>query len=250
MNKKALLKLIVIAAAAILLVRFCSSTLGSMITLPGGMGGNSTDTGDSGGWFSPKNSDNSSQSSTGDQSVEDMVREIEREMKIGKEKNSTGNSSSSNWPETPASATAPLTFKGIPITGSLQEFGTKLVNAGFRNAGNGVYIGDFAGYRQCKVTPVGSNPVYEVRVDFPVISDWDSLEKSYDSLQASLTQKYGIEPTVSSGSNVATYNLPGGAITLDADVKDKASWHVILKYSNRTEANPSGSLGMNPIDDL
>ena len=100
------------------------------------------------------------------------------------------------------------------------------------------------------MTPSGNNPVQEVRVDFPVISDWDALEKAYDSLQASLTQKYGIEPITSTGSNVATYNLPNGTITLDADVKNQSSWHVILKYSNPATTASSGTLGSNPIDDL
>ena len=110
--------------------------------------------------------------------------------------------------------------------------------------------GDFAGYSGCKITPSGNNPVQEVRVDFPVISDWDALEKAYDSLQASLTQKYGIEPQTSSGSNVAVYNLPNGTITLDADVKDRSTWHVILKYANSLSLATPGTLGRNPIDDL
>ena len=78
----------------------------------------------------------------------------------------------------------------------------------------------------------------------------DNLEKSYDSLQASLTQKYGIEPVVSQGSNKAVYNLTNGTITLDADVKEQSSWHVILTYSNFASVKSSGTLGRNPIDDL
>ena len=122
------------------------------------------------------------------------------------------------------------------------------MKAGFRNAGNGTYTGDFAGYSGCKVTPSGSNPVQEVRVDFPVISDWDALEKAYDSLQASLTQKYGFQPNVN--GNVATYDLPNGTITLDADVRDRSTWHVILKYANALTTASTGTLGRNPIDDL
>ena len=136
------------------------------------------------------------------------------------------------------------------MTGTLSAFGSELVKAGFKNAGNGTYTGDFAGYSDCQVTPSGSNPVQEVRVDFPVISDWDALEKAYDSLQASLTQKYGIQPQTSSGSNVAIYALPNGTITLDADVKDRTTWHVILKYTNALTSTPGGTLRRNPIDDL
>ena len=136
------------------------------------------------------------------------------------------------------------------MTGTLSAFGAELVKAGFKNTGNGVYTGDFAGYSGCKVTPSGSNTVQEVRVDFPVISDWDALEKAYDSLQASLTRKYGIEPKTSTGSNVAVYDLPGGTITLDADVQNQSTWHVILKYTNALSMPTTGSLGRNPIDDL
>ena len=67
----------------------------------------------------------------------------------------------------------------------------------------------------------------EVRVDFPVISDWDALEK-----------------------NLAVYNLPNGTISLDADVSNQSSWHVILKYANASSTTSTGTLGRNPIDDL
>ena len=248
MNKKSLLRLIVIAAAAFFLIRFCTSSLGSVINLPGGSGGSSTE--DSGGWFSPKNDNTSSSNGTGDKSVEEMAREIERELGLGKEKGSTSSQTGTGTVTTTTSSSSPLSFKGIPITGSSSDFGSKLVKAGFKNAGNGTYSGDFAGYSGCKVTPYGSNPVNEVRVDFPVITDWNSLEKAYDSLKESLTQKYGVEPIVSDNNNIATYNVPGGTITLDADVKEQSSWHVILTYTNDLLTNTTGSLGRNPVDDL
>jgi hypothetical protein len=87
-------------------------------------------------------------------------------------------------------------------------------------------------------------------VDFPVISDWDALEKAYDSLQASLTQKYGMDPKTTPNSNLAVYDLPNGTISLDADVKDRSTWHVILTYSNALTLNTNTSTGRNPIDDL
>ena len=97
------------------------------------------------------------------------------------------------------------------------------------------------------MTPSG-NPVQEVRVDFPVISDWDALEKAYDNLQADLTRKYGMEPIVN--RNLAVYNLPNGTISLDADVSNQSTWHVILKYTNGLATTSTGTLGRNPIDDL
>lgn len=247
MNRKSLLRLIIIAVAAFFLVKLCTSNLGSVINLPGGTGDSGSN--DSGGWFSPKNDGGSSTNDPQDKTVEDIAREIEKELGIGKGKGTT-----TTQPQTQAGTTTSvgtsLSFKGIPISGTLSEFGSKLVKAGFKSSGNGTYTGDFAGYSGCKITPIG-NPVYEVRVDFPVISDWNSLEKSYDSLQASLTQKYGMEPVLTEGTNVATYNVPDGTITLDADVKEQSSWHVILKYTNPlTTGSSTGSLGRNPIDDL
>jgi hypothetical protein len=195
---------------------------------------------ESGGWFSPKGQD------SGGGAVDDIdIEDLERELRGGA---NGGQMTTPTIPSTTPSASSPLTFKGIPITGTLSAFGAELVKAGFRNAGNGTYVGDFAGYSGCKVTPVGSNPVQEVRVDFPVISDWNALEKSYDTLQASLTQKYGMEPMVN--GNVATYDLPGGTITLDADVSNRSTWHVILTYANAPSITMTPSSGRNPIDDL
>ena len=246
---KKLLRLVITVAVIFLAVRWCSSQFGSVITLPGGSGGtigSSEKTGSegSGGWFSPKKQP-SGTTSNQDPDIEDL----ERELGIGKyqgQKPST-QTQTTQTPSTTTTASAPLSFKGIPMTGSLSAFGSELVKAGFRNAGNGTYTGDFAGYSGCKVTPTG-NPVQEVRVDFPVISDWDALEKAYDNLQADLTRKYGIDPVVN--RNLAVYNLPNGTISLDADVSNQSSWHVILKYANAATTASTGTLGRNPIDDL
>ena len=249
---KKTIKLVLAIVVVFLLVRLCTSNLGSVINLPegfpGGLGeSSSTTTGSNesgGGWFSPK----SNKTATDDDIPKD-ISDLERELGIGTDEKP---SSTINLPSTTPSTTAssaPLTFKGIPITGSSTSFGTKLVNAGFRNNGNGTYTGDFAGYSGCKVTPSGSNPVQEVRVDFPVISEWNSLEKAYDALQASLTQKYGIEPKTSTNNNIATYSLPNGTITLDADVSNQSNWHVILKYANAA-STVNNSTVKNPIDDL
>ena len=246
---KRTIKLIVAVVVVLLLARLCTSSLGSVINLPGGLGESSTnkteETG--GGWFTPK----SNKTTTEDKSVSQDASDLERELGIGTDSpSSTINIPSTTPSTTTTSSTTPLSFKGIPITGSLTAFGNELVKAGFRNAGNGTYTGDFAGYSGCKVTPTGNNPVREVRIDFPVISDWDTLEKAYDSLQASLTQKYGIEPKTSKNNNLAIYNLPNGTITLDADVANQSTWHVILKYANTAVQASTGTLGKNPIDDL
>ncbi len=250
---KKLLRLVITVAVIFLAVRWCSSQFGSVIRLPGGSGdtggtigsGNGSSE-ESGGWFSPKKQND--RSTTNEDLIED-VEDLERELGIGKYKGQkpSTQTQTTQAPSTTTTASAPLTFKGIPMTGSLSAFGSALVKAGFQNAGNGTYTGDFAGYSGCKVTPSG-NPVMEVRVDFPVISDWDALEKAYDNLQADLTRKYGVEPVVN--RNLAVYHLPDGTISLDADVSNQSTWHVILKYTNGLATTSTGTLGRNPIDDL
>ena len=248
-----IIRLLLAVAVIFLVVRWCSSSFGSVITLPGGLGNESSTTGSTedsgGGWFSPKKQTGGS--STG---VDDLdIKDLERELGVGSNRGTTTTTTTTTTtPSTTSTKTSatPLSFKGIPMSGTLSAFGNELVKAGFRNAGNGTYTGEFAGYSGCKVTPSGSNPVQEVRIDFPVISDWDALEKAYDTLQASLTEKYGIQPQTAANSNVATYDLPNGTITLDADVKDRSTWHVILKYTNAYTTASTGTLGRNPIDDL
>ena len=239
--KSKTLKIILALVVGFLLVRLCSANFGSIIPLPGGMGSEST--GESGGGFSPRES-----GSNGDV-VEDIdIKELERQIGVGTNR---GQTTTPTIPSTTPSSSTPLTFKGIPITGSLSAFGSELVKAGFRNAGNGTYTGEFAGYSGCKVTPLGNNPVQEVRVDFPVISDWNALEKSYDSLKASLTQKYGIEPDADpESSNLAVYNVPGGTISLDAETNNRSNWHVTLTYSTLPSMPVTTPSGRNPIDDL
>ena len=251
---KKLIKAILALVVVILLVKLCSDHFGSVISLPGGLGKESSEESD-GGWLGQK--EKTDEKSLDNTVSSDEIKDLERELGIGTDKErtksinkSSTNSTSTSKTSTTTPASSPLSFKGIPMTGSLSSFGSELVNAGFRRAGDGTYTGDFAGYSGCKVTPSGSNPVQEVRVDFPVISDWDALEKAYDSLQASLTQKYGVEPKLAAGSNVAVYDVPGGTITLDADVSNRSSWHVILKYANDLPASTTGTLGRNPIDDL
>ena len=236
---KKLIKLLVGLLVLFFVVKLCTSNLGSVISLPGGMGGSSSD--DSGGWFTPKGN-------SGGKSIEDISLDLEKELGVG---NGSCSSSSIEVPSasTTSNSSSPLTFKGIPITGTLSSFGVELVKGGFTNAGNGTYTGTFAGYDGCKITPIG-NHVKEVRVDFPVITDWDTLEKSYDSLQASLTQKYALEPRVSSDNNLAIYNLPNGTITLDADVRQQSTWHVVLRYTNQTPDGSAITTGNNPMDDL
>lgn len=250
---KKIIRIVLVLAVVLLAVKFCSDKFGSVISLPGSTGEETTD--DSGGWFrqKEKTEEKTIRKPENETVSSDEIKELERELGIGTDKGQTTTpkipSTTTTTTTTTTSAATPLSFKGIPMTGSLSSFSKELVKAGFRNAGGGTYIGTFAGYNGCTITPSGSNPVQEVRVDFPVISDWDALEKAYDSLQASLTQKYGVDPKTSSNSNLAVYELPNGSISLDADVNDRSSWHVILTYANAPSSTPAPS-ARNPFDDL
>ena len=245
MKKTGLLKLIVAVVVVFFVVRLCSQNFGSVIQLPGGMGGSNSGgktSDESGGWFSPKNQPGSTTTTT-----DPDIADLERELGVGSNKGKT-TTTTTTTPSTTSSSN-PLSFKGIPMTGSSSAFGNELVKAGFKNNGNGTYTGSFAGYNGCKITPVG-NPVQEVRVDFPVISDWDALENAYDNLQADLTKKYGKEPSTNPNSNLAVYDLDNGLISLDADVKDKSTWHVILTYSNAPTLTIPNTSGGSAFDDL
>ena len=112
-----------------------------------------------------------------------------------------------------------LTFMGIPITGTLENFAQKMEAKGFKKKYSNKRIigleGDFAGYSECKIyvykTP-NRNIVYKVVVFFPKESSWTRLEKEYNQFKDMLTNKYG-EPSWSSET------FKEGALTFNDDAK-------------------------------
>ena len=94
--------------------------------------------------------------------------------------------------------TSHLTFKGVPIDGSLNEYVNKMKAVGFTHIGTdaGVALlrGDFAGYRRCVIgvqTTKPKNLVHEITVVFPQQEEWDRLEYDYIKIKEMLTTKYG-----------------------------------------------------------
>lgn len=94
-----------------------------------------------------------------------------------------------------------MTFKGIPIDGTLNSFVTKLKQKGFTHWGTSdgvaMFGGDFAAYKNCTVGAVSSKDkdlVVKVAVIFPFQETWSALENNYISLKQMLTTKYG-EPS-------------------------------------------------------
>lgn len=91
-----------------------------------------------------------------------------------------------------------LTFKGVPIDGTLSEYVSKMKQAGFVYIGTedetAILQGDFAGFKECMVgvsTLKNVNVVSNIGVIFPSCDNWSSLERDYEQLKSMLTQKYG-----------------------------------------------------------
>lgn len=95
-----------------------------------------------------------------------------------------------------------LTFKGVPIDGTLKEYVVKMEKAGFSRGpfdfrerdDIAVLYGDFAGFKGCTVkvqTLKGVDIVSTIDVEFPRCAGWSSLERNYELLKSMLTQKYG-----------------------------------------------------------
>ncbi len=94
-----------------------------------------------------------------------------------------------------------LTFKGVPIDGTLSEYVAKMKGAGFKyigeQDGTAILQGDFAGFNGCIIgvaTLKSTNRVNTIGVIFPEQNDWADLENSYEHLKSMLTEKYG-EPS-------------------------------------------------------
>lgn len=101
-----------------------------------------------------------------------------------------------------------LSFKGIPIEGSMTEFCQKLKDKGFTSIGQEnnitLFIGDFTG-REATVgvtaTDDGNN-VFAVVVLFPPSGEWNTLVNTYDYYKDLYSRKYG-KPTISKEKNPA-----------------------------------------------
>lgn len=94
-----------------------------------------------------------------------------------------------------------LTFKGVPIDGTLSSYVSKMKAKGFTSYGSsdGVAIlkGDFAAHKSCTITVAtmqNRDLVSRIDVMFPEQSQWQYLYGDYSELKNLLTIKYG-EPT-------------------------------------------------------
>ena len=95
------------------------------------------------------------------------------------------------------SAQEHLTFKGVPIDGSLNSFVDKLKANGFEptsvDSDDASMTGDFGG-NICKIAIFAtktSKKVYTVAVQVKESNSWTTLKSTYDEYKSSLTTKYG-----------------------------------------------------------
>ena len=91
-----------------------------------------------------------------------------------------------------------LTFKGVPIDGTLNQFVSKMRTKGFvgtvNRDGTAALKGDFAGYKGCVIivsTLQNKDLVSTIGVVFPECNTWETLERNYLQLKEMLTTKYG-----------------------------------------------------------
>lgn len=169
-----------------------------------------------------------------------------------------------------------MTFKGIPIDGTITDFTTKMKQKGFAHLGTkdgmALFTGEFAATKDCTVGVVSSkttNVVSKVAVFFPECDTWSRLYGNYSQLKAMLTQKYG-EPTENierfDGYSeprddnsrmhevrmdrcvyISTWETPNGDIELAIDHADFSSCFVRLSYWDKINTEKVTS---SAIDDL
>lgn len=101
-----------------------------------------------------------------------------------------------------------LSFKGIPIEGSMTDFCQKLTAKGFTSIGHEnsitLFSGDFTGHKATvgvTATDDGKN-VFAVTVFFDASDEWNTLVNTYDYYKNLYIRKYG-EPMVSKENNPA-----------------------------------------------
>lgn len=91
-----------------------------------------------------------------------------------------------------------LSFKGVPIDGTLSEYVSEMGEIGFTHKGtkDGIALlrGDFASYKNCIIsvsTLKKKDLVSKITVMFPDCDTWSALSANYFHLKELLTEKYG-----------------------------------------------------------
>lgn len=100
-----------------------------------------------------------------------------------------------------------LTFKGIPIEGSMTEFCQKLKTKGFISMGHEnnitLFTGDFTGRKATVgVTATDDGKMFCCNCLFDPSGEWNTLVNTYDYYKDLYTRKYG-KPAISKEKNPA-----------------------------------------------
>ncbi|OJU73763.1 MAG: hypothetical protein BGO09_04155 [Bacteroidetes bacterium 47-18] len=108
-----------------------------------------------------------------------------------------------------------LTFKGVPIDGTLDEYVAEMKKNGFSYLGTdgGIALlnGDFAGYKDCYLgvsTLKQKDLVHNIVVVFSDKDTWSTLSGNYFNLKDMLIEKYGKPSSASETFDVPSFKLP------------------------------------------
>ena len=132
-----------------------------------------------------------------------------------------------------------LTFKGISISGSLDNFVDNLVKQGYElkesDSEGALFKGGFASEQDCKIY-VGTTPkthtVYSVGVFFNEKTSWSSLKSQYFEYKSMLSAKYG-EPAKRIERFYSPY-YEGDNFEMQALRMDKCTYGSLFIVSNGT----------------
>ena len=145
------------------------------------------------------------QSSSTEENVETVETEVDETQLEKEDTNVNGNH---------------LTFKGVPIDGTLKNFVRRMEKAGFYHDGDkggaAMLTGDFAGYKGCTVivsTLDQKDLVSHITVWFPQRETWGKLSGDYYVLKKLLTKKYGKPSACTEKFHDNTLNDDGSRMT-------------------------------------
>ena len=152
-----------------------------------------------------------------------------------------------------------FTFKGIPIDGTLAEFGQKLTSTGLvitQKADEVIeFKGNFGGTDDCKIVAFSTpktQQVYSLMVIFPEVDTWYSLKSDYKEYKTMLTTKYGKAKTtverfsdpyyegdgyeiqalrLSKASYASFFHTDNGEVTVALSYMNGA--HLVLVYTDK-----------------
>ena len=128
-----------------------------------------------------------------------------------------------------------LTFKGVPINGTLKQYTAAMVKAGFKSEGTqdglSLLSGEFAGFKDCIVgvsTLKNCDVVNRIVVLFPAKDTWASLMGDYEHLKSLLTTKYGEPETEREYFTGYASKTDSDGIEMSALHNEELEWYTVF----------------------